>query len=68
MSPSNGFNVQAILLPGLSLLSCQMGAVLFYEANRVVVRVLFENKMTLSWKCHRKSRTYTFYRASSWAY
>lgn len=44
MSPSSGVDVRAILLPGLSVLSCKMGAVLFYEASRVVVRFLLENK------------------------
>lgn len=53
-SPSSGVDAQAISLPGLGYLSCRMKGVLLYEASRVVVRFLFENKIILDQKYSRK--------------
>lgn len=63
MSPSSGVSAQVILLLGLSFLFCKMGAVPLNEANRVVVRFLFENKIIPNWKW----RIYIFDHSSSWA-
>lgn len=54
---------RSFLLLGLSFLSCKMGAVPLNEANRVVVRLLFENKIISNWKW----RIYIFDHSSSWA-
>lgn len=66
MSPAGGVDIQVISPPGLSFLSYKMEAVLLSEANKIVVRFLFENKIISNRKYARKLRTYTFYYPSSW--
>lgn len=50
LSPSGGVHAEAVPLFGLSCLSCKMGTALLYEAHRVVVRFLFENKIISYWE------------------
>lgn len=64
MLPSDVVDIQVISPPGLSFLSYKMEAVLLNEANKIVARFLFENKIISNRKYARKLRIYTFYHRS----